>query len=58
MQNQPYLARDFDPDLVKHLVNDILGFFLFIGGIKNVIQSVINLEKRKQNPDCIKQKGD
>lgn len=47
VQKQPYLARDFNPDLVKHLIDNILGFFLFIRSIKNIIQSIINLEEKK-----------
>lgn len=45
---QPYLARDFDPDLIEHLIHNILAFFLFIRSIKNIIQSIVNLKERKK----------
>lgn len=47
-QKQQYLARDFNPDLIEHLINNILAFFLFIRSIKNIIQSIINLKERKK----------
>lgn len=57
-QKQQYLARDFNPDLIEHLINNILAFFLFIRSIKNIIQSIINLKERKKYPGSIKQKSD